>query len=279
MTTTFISLDDPTLQPGPLAALGLRDEKRRWARSHPHGIEYYAFTARGSERHGNEDAWWTHTDGTDEGGTQYFGVFDEISQKLGVPSLFALDTVVRTVAATDGGVSERLHAANAALWQRLQQAPTVAGTPVQAGACAALVAVSPRGAVQWAAVGDCAVVIQRRARPWWLRNVREAFKSQQNATLHVLHGTADCTQRLTAALGCAPVTRIETGTTQLRPGDRLWLGSDGARLANVGLGLGDGDGVLRNPSLQTAVESTLTQARLTHQSRDDTTLMVIQRSE
>jgi len=265
----FLSLDESTLQPGALAALGLRDEKRRWARSQPHGIEYYAYTARGGDRHGNEDAWWV---AIDDDGTHHFGVFDEISQKRGIGATIARDIVVRAVAATTGPPEERLAQANAALWHHLQQATTVDRKP-RAGVCAALVSLMPNGRLRWAALGDCAVAIDRSAggrgaalSPWWCRWGRHRSGRE------LLHGDSNPAGtpplRLAAALGCAATNRIDCGRARLHAGDTLWLGSDGSRI---------GIGSRRQPNLTLAagIEAQLSAARLTGAARDDATVVVV----
>lgn len=262
---SYLSLDEPTLQPGALAALGLTDEKRRWARTHPHGVEYYAYTARGTLHHPNEDAWWV---AVDDDGTHHFAIFDEISQKRGVASGAALGIVARALAAHSGSPEERLAHANDCLWRALQTAPARddPGAP-RAGVCAAVVELRPNGRLRWAAVGDCSIMIDRHRRRTWYPWPKKATYGRDR-----LHGPEADNVRLAAAIGCAQVNRIDVGTARLRNGDLLWLGSDGARL-NTGNSLG----VEHTPhaNLAQTVEKQLVEARLKRAACDDTSVLAV----
>ncbi len=262
---SYLSLDEPTLQPGALAALGLTDEKRRWARTHPHGVEYYAYTARGTPHHPNEDAWWV---AVDDDGTHHFAIFDEISQKRGVASGAALGIVARALAAHPGSPEERLAHANDCLWRALQTAPARNDLSApRAGVCAAVVELRPNGRLRWAAVGDCTIAIDRRPRTWrgWL--------GTRATDREVLHGRCTDSVRLASALGCAHVNCIDAGTTRLRDGELLWLGSDGAQLSRTEVSRVAKVGA--NCGLACLLESQLADARLSQRYSDDSSLVAI----
>lgn len=264
----YLSLDEPTLQPGALAALGLTDEKRRWARTHPHGVEYYAYTARGTPHHPNEDAWWV---AVDDDGTHHFAIFDEISQKRGVASGAALGIVARALAAHSGSPEERLAHANDCLWRALQTAPARNDLSApRAGVCAAVVELRPNGRLRWAAVGDCSIAIDRNLS----RSLRR-WISGRVVGRDILHGPEYDNVRLVAAIGCASATRVETGAACLHKGETLWLSSDGARLCHL---IATSDDAARTNVLSQRVEAQLTDARLKPGAQDDTSLLAITRT-
>ena len=268
------SLTDPTLQPGALAALGLRDEKRRWARVQPLDLEYYAFTARGTDRHPNEDAWWIESNGgdnDDDSGIQRFGVFDEISQKIGVASGEVLRMAVQSVAREGTSLTERLARANRAIWEHLQSRPVDAQPESQAraGVCAALIEITPSRRLRWAALGDCSIVLLRRR--WWAR--RDAAPSAK-----LIYGPAEHRAALEAAVGTAAVSRVDAGTLKLHRGDALLIGSDGAalnRMTHFVKTRQPWSGIRHNNNLQHAVECHVAQVRLAQKQLDDMTLLAV----
>jgi Stage II sporulation protein E (SpoIIE) len=190
-----------------LSDLGLTDQRQFRTHYLGLGLEVLAYTAAGTNRHPNEDAFWV----SEFGGEQLsVGVFDEASQKFGLQSGQALREVVSYCAALEPLEPpwNQIHDLQAYLQSFLKQ------QRARAGVCVCLVTIRKGGYFEWASLGDCGLL---RLTP----DIENSYKVKR------INSAQSIGKQLLAALGIDSNQPVQAGSGCLELGEILLTGSDG----------------------------------------------------
>lgn len=253
MTTTTLP---PDWRPEPMV-----DSEQAWCRHSRLGVEIYAYTAKGTTRHPNEDGFVLC-----EGESLLVGAVDEATRKIGIESRATLCLAIDSIRHSSGSPTERLAAAHRAIRRRLESI----GQESRAGASALAIELLTGGRFAWASVGDCSAVLWRRQRWWRRRDIRRL-----NTLQRVDSG------QLAQALGMSSMPRTDADAGRLRDGDMLLIGSDGVFHDNfdfhaasdwIEANRNRGDATLHDLAMKI-----LQEARLTQPHPDDMCLAIVAR--
>ena len=249
-----------TLTPDWIPATAEQPEEE-WHRHSRLGVECFAYTAKGTNRHPNEDGFTIGTSGP-----VVIGIVDEATQKRGVDSGTVLRLATRGIGQSDGPPVERLATAHHHIRHQLE----VAGPESRAAASALALEVNDKGHFDWASIGDCSLILWQRQR-WW-RRVRIR---RLNVLQHSDSG------QLTQALGMTSPPRYLADRGQFGRGDLLILGSDGVFHENLDLKKVsrwiDANRRRADATLRELAMKILQEARLTQNHPDDQCLVMVAR--
>ncbi len=175
----------------------------------------------GRVRSGNEDAVFPHGAGAGEG-SMLIGVADGMGGHVG--GEVASRLAVEAASDVDGGVVERVKAANGAVVARALEDPNLVGM----GTTLTIAEIADE-ALQIGHVGDSRAYLYRDGELRQITTDHSLIAELLAAGKITEEDVATHPQRsvVTRALGMARAVRVDHFTEELRPGDRLLLCSDG----------------------------------------------------